>query len=58
MFNLLGRKYPGKIAQPTTPFAIAGLIMLYAVNAGANAMAQAEPYKSDPRNPNLGKKEH
>ncbi|KAJ9496895.1 atp18 subunit J of the mitochondrial F1F0 ATP synthase [Exophiala xenobiotica] len=49
------KKFPGKVvaAEPMIPFYAAGLIVLYAVNAGANAYMQSDEYKDDPRNPNL-----
>ena len=32
-----------------TPFFVAGLIVLYGVNAGANAMMDSEEFRNDPR---------
>ncbi|OSS45975.1 hypothetical protein B5807_08184 [Epicoccum nigrum] len=48
---LLGRKFPAQIAKPMWPFYVSGLVILYGVNSAANAMAQADEYKNDPRNP-------
>ncbi|KAL1611744.1 atp18 subunit J of the mitochondrial F1F0 ATP synthase [Nothophoma quercina] len=55
---LLGRKFPAQIAngrsnaaKPMWPFYVSGLVILYGVNAAANAMGQSEEYKNDPRNP-------
>ncbi|KAF2625988.1 hypothetical protein BU25DRAFT_432551 [Macroventuria anomochaeta] len=48
---LLGRKFPAQIAKPMWPFYVSGLVILYGVNAAANAMGQADEYKNDPRNP-------
>ncbi|EFQ91258.1 hypothetical protein P3342_011345 [Pyrenophora teres f. teres] len=48
---LLGRKFPAQIAKPMWPFYVSGLVILYGVNSAANAMAQGEEYKNDPRNP-------
>ncbi|ETN45516.1 uncharacterized protein HMPREF1541_09348, partial [Cyphellophora europaea CBS 101466] len=36
-------------AEPMTPFFVAGLIVLYGVNAGANAMMDSEEFRNDPR---------
>ncbi|USP82827.1 uncharacterized protein yc1106_10101 [Curvularia clavata] len=48
---LLGRKFPAQVAKPMWPFYVSGLVILYGVNSAANAMAQADEYKNDPRNP-------
>ena len=32
-----------------TPFFVAGLIVLYGINAGANAMMDSEEFRNDPR---------
>ncbi|KAF9698711.1 hypothetical protein EKO04_002767 [Ascochyta lentis] len=55
---LLGRKFPAQVAngspiaaKPMWPFYVSGLVILYGVNAAANAMGQADEYKNDPRNP-------
>ncbi|KIX06201.1 uncharacterized protein Z518_04175 [Rhinocladiella mackenziei CBS 650.93] len=52
MPGFIPKKFPGKVAEPMIPFYAAGLIVLYAVNAGANAMMNSEEYRNDPRNPN------
>jgi F-type H+-transporting ATPase subunit j len=31
------------------PFFVAGLVVLYGVNAGANAMMDSEEFRNDPR---------
>ncbi|KAH9868200.1 hypothetical protein J1614_007272 [Plenodomus biglobosus] len=49
--SLLGKKFGGSIARPMWPFYVSGLVILYGVNSAANAMAQGEEYKNDPRNP-------
>ncbi|CBX94972.1 similar to mitochondrial F1F0 ATP synthase subunit Atp18 [Plenodomus lingam JN3] len=49
--SLLGKKFGGSIARPMWPFYVSGLVILYGVNSAANAMAQADEYKNDPRNP-------
>jgi hypothetical protein len=36
-------------AEPMMPFFVAGLIVLYGVNAGANAMMDSEEFRNDPR---------
>ncbi|KAH0844157.1 F-type H+-transporting ATPase subunit J [Fonsecaea pedrosoi] len=38
MPGFIPKKFPGKIAEPMIPFYAAGLVVLYAINAGANAM--------------------
>ncbi|KAF2034468.1 hypothetical protein EK21DRAFT_108086 [Setomelanomma holmii] len=48
---LLGRKFPAPVARPMWPFYVSGLVILYGVNAAATAMATADEYKNDPRNP-------
>ncbi|KAF6233648.1 hypothetical protein HO173_008205 [Letharia columbiana] len=50
--SLLGKKFNGLFARPMAPFFIAGLIMMYGINSAANALAQSEQFKNDPRNPN------
>ncbi|EHY54561.1 atp18 subunit J of the mitochondrial F1F0 ATP synthase [Exophiala dermatitidis] len=52
MPGFIPKKFPGKIAEPMVPFYAAGLIVLYAINAGANAMMASDEFKNDPRNPN------
>ncbi|KAK5062810.1 hypothetical protein LTR84_004885 [Exophiala bonariae] len=52
MPSWIPKKFPGKVAEPMIPFYAAGLIVLYAVNAGANAMMGSDEFKNDPRNPN------
>lgn len=32
-----------------TPFFVAGLIVMYGINAGANAMMDSDEFKNDPR---------
>lgn len=32
-----------------TPFFVAGLVVLYGINAGANAMMDSDEFKNDPR---------
>jgi F-type H+-transporting ATPase subunit j len=32
-----------------TPFFVAGVIVLYGINAGANAMMNSEEFRNDPR---------
>ncbi|KIV89349.1 hypothetical protein B0A52_06212 [Exophiala mesophila] len=52
MVRFLPKKFPGKVAEPMIPFYAAGLIVLWAVNSGANAMMASDEFKNDPRNPN------
>ncbi|KAJ9609169.1 atp18 subunit J of the mitochondrial F1F0 ATP synthase [Cladophialophora chaetospira] len=44
-------------AEPLIPFYVAGVVVLYGINAGANAMMASDEYKNDPRNPNPAKPE-
>ncbi|KAJ5551123.1 hypothetical protein N7461_005821 [Penicillium sp. DV-2018c] len=50
--SLLGKKFPGALSKPLTPFFAAGLIVLYGVNSLQNALSNTAEYKNDPRNPN------
>ncbi|KAJ5891152.1 uncharacterized protein N7473_007380 [Penicillium subrubescens] len=50
--SLLGKKFPGALAGPMTPFFAAGLIVLYGVNSLQNALSNTAEFKNDPRNPN------
>ncbi|KAJ5888457.1 hypothetical protein N7495_008498 [Penicillium taxi] len=50
--SLLGKKFPGALAKPMTPFFAAGLIVLYGVNSLQNALINTAEFKNDPRNPN------
>ncbi|EXJ85595.1 hypothetical protein A1O1_05961 [Capronia coronata CBS 617.96] len=52
MPGFIPKKFPGKLAEPMVPFYAAGILVLWAVNAGANAMMASDEYKNDPRNPN------
>ncbi|KAJ6092542.1 hypothetical protein N7486_007831 [Penicillium sp. IBT 16267x] len=58
--SLLGKKFPGALAGPMTPFFAAGLIVLYGVNSLQNALSNTAEFKNDPRNPNAksGKADH
>ncbi|KAJ5294113.1 hypothetical protein PENANT_c009G03120 [Penicillium antarcticum] len=59
--SLLGKKFPGAMAKPLTPFFAAGLIVLYGVNSLQNALSNTAEFKNDPRNPNAkpaGKADH
>ncbi|KAJ5667067.1 hypothetical protein N7507_002931 [Penicillium longicatenatum] len=56
--SLLGKKFPGALAKPMTPFFAAGLIVLYGVNSLQNALSNTAEFKNDPRNPNAGKAAH
>ncbi|KAF2229116.1 hypothetical protein EV356DRAFT_435903, partial [Viridothelium virens] len=49
--SLIGKKFPGPVAQPMAPFYIAGLVVLYGVNSFATAMMKTDEHKNDPRNP-------
>ncbi|KAH7381608.1 ATPase, F0 complex, subunit J [Pyrenochaeta sp. MPI-SDFR-AT-0127] len=49
--SFLGRKFPASVARPMWPFYVSGLVILYGVNSAATAMATADEYKNDPRNP-------
>ncbi|KPI44593.1 uncharacterized protein AB675_8397 [Cyphellophora attinorum] len=42
---LLPKKFNGKMAEPLTPFFAAGLIVAWAVNAGANAMKDSDEFR-------------
>ncbi|EXJ70159.1 uncharacterized protein A1O5_06227 [Cladophialophora psammophila CBS 110553] len=44
MPGFIPKKFPGKVAEPMVPFYAAGLIVLYAINAGANAMMNCKPH--------------
>ncbi|KAK8185104.1 ATPase, F0 complex, subunit J [Phyllosticta capitalensis] len=48
--SFLGRKWPTPVAKPMTPFYVAGIVILYGINAGANAYRQSAEFKDDPRN--------
>ncbi|KAI9656287.1 MAG: hypothetical protein M1821_004950 [Bathelium mastoideum] len=48
--GLLGKKFPGPVAQPMTPFYVAGIVILYGVNSFASVMANTEEFKNNPRN--------
>ncbi|CAD6449077.1 f69e0861-e52e-4673-ab42-8afd91860f46 [Sclerotinia trifoliorum] len=48
----LGKKFPAPIAKPMAPFFVAGVVIMYGINSAANAMANSEEFKNDPRNPN------
>ncbi|OQD77823.1 hypothetical protein PENDEC_c002G04280 [Penicillium decumbens] len=50
--SLLGKKFPGLLGYPMTPFFAAGAIVLYGVNSLQNALSNTAQYKNDPRNPN------
>ncbi|KAJ5212137.1 uncharacterized protein N7498_003783 [Penicillium cinerascens] len=50
--SLLGKKFPGLLASPMTPFFAAGAIVLYGVNSLQNALSNTAEFKNDPRNPN------
>ncbi|ETI28299.1 hypothetical protein G647_00748 [Cladophialophora carrionii CBS 160.54] len=51
MPGFIPKKFPGKLAEPMLPFYIAGLIVFYGVNKGANAMMDSDEFRNDPRNP-------
>ncbi|KAF2643183.1 hypothetical protein P280DRAFT_515615 [Massarina eburnea CBS 473.64] len=51
MAGFLGKKFPAPVARPMAPFYISGLVILYGVNAAANAMMHGDEFKNDPRNP-------
>ncbi|KAJ5989344.1 hypothetical protein N7481_004554 [Penicillium waksmanii] len=65
--SLLGKKFPGLLGKPMTPFFAAGAIVLYGVNSLQNVLSNtsgptkpftyhrkstAAEFKNDPRNPN------
>ncbi|KAI1468398.1 ATP synthase j chain-domain-containing protein [Daldinia caldariorum] len=45
------KKFPTPVLKPYAPFYVAGLIILYGVNAAQNAMMKSDEWKNDPRNP-------
>ncbi|KAL2353742.1 ATPase, F0 complex, subunit J [Cryomyces antarcticus] len=49
--SLLGKKFPAPIVQPMAPFYVAGVVILYGINSFANALANSEEHRNDPRNP-------
>ncbi|KAH8601940.1 putative mitochondrial F1F0 ATP synthase subunit Atp18 [Bisporella sp. PMI_857] len=51
--SLFGKKFPAPVAKPMAPFYIAGLVILYGVNAAQNALMNSEEFKNDPRNPRV-----
>ncbi|KAJ5608907.1 hypothetical protein N7528_009474 [Penicillium herquei] len=40
--SLLGKKFPGALAKPMTPFFAAGLIVLYGVNSLQNVLSNTQ----------------
>ncbi|CAI7598211.1 hypothetical protein N7533_006832 [Penicillium manginii] len=50
--SLLGKKFPGLLGKPMTPFFAAGAIVLYGVNSLQNVLSNTAEFKNDPRNPN------
>ncbi|KAK7511949.1 ATP synthase j chain-domain-containing protein [Phyllosticta citricarpa] len=48
--SFLGRKWPTPVAAPMAPFYIAGIVILYGINAGATAYRKTPEFKDDPRN--------
>ncbi|MCJ1431558.1 hypothetical protein MMC27_000911 [Xylographa pallens] len=51
MPGLLGKKFPGPIAEPMWPFFTAGAIIMYGINSIATGMINTDEFKNDPRNP-------
>ncbi|KAF1983785.1 putative mitochondrial F1F0 ATP synthase subunit Atp18 [Aulographum hederae CBS 113979] len=54
----LGKKWPAPVATPMAPFYVAGIIVLYGVNATAEALKQSPEWKNDPRNTSAKKDAH
>ncbi|KIN07578.1 hypothetical protein OIDMADRAFT_16218 [Oidiodendron maius Zn] len=50
--SLLGKKFPAPFARPMAPFFVAGLVIMYGVNAAQTAFMNTAEFKNDPRNPN------
>ncbi|KZF19239.1 ATPase, F0 complex, subunit J [Xylona heveae TC161] len=49
--SLLGKKFPAPVAKPMAPFYAAGAIIFYGIASFADALANTDEYKNDPRNP-------
>ncbi|KAH8692985.1 putative mitochondrial F1F0 ATP synthase subunit Atp18 [Talaromyces proteolyticus] len=58
--SLLGKKWPVPVGKTVWPFYAAGVVILYGVNAAANASMNSAEFKNDPRNPHAkpAKKDH
>ncbi|PUU75663.1 ATP synthase j chain-domain-containing protein [Tuber borchii] len=50
--RIFGRKWPAPVAEPMTPFYVAGGVIFYGVYSLSNFLANTEEYRNDPRNPN------